>query len=187
MDKPSFAMSLTRIAICFAGGVLFLAAAFMAYPADQPPPQGLRIFFVFCSLLCFACVVYMELMHGTVRKLLRPGPGSEFRQKAQEISRHAHAIAGRLETHEGTQHQQDYGRDMAKTLKAALAVYDRAVFKARSRAAAADALSDVNRIITAAGQAAVKGDMGFDFGDHGRQFHELETLFKESRYRDVTL
>ena len=192
MERPRFAMSLTRIVICLLGAALFPVAAVMDYPGGSNPPDTLRLVFVAGAILCLACVLYMEWMHGTLRALVRgrdaDGPPlSVFRRKAEDLSRAAHAIADRLEDHPGSDRRQEYARDVAAQLRAALRAYDHAVFPARDRTAAADALRAVRDLVRAAGQASVKGDMGIDLGGHTAHFHDLATLYQEARYRDDRL
>jgi len=188
MERPTFTMSLTRIVLCCIGSGMFVVFALMAYPGGSNPPDALRWVFWVGAVLSAACAIYMEAMHGTVRSLFRPPrPASEFRTKAETLSRAAHAIADRLAEHDGPPSQQTFGRDTARKLRGALAAYDHAVFEGRDRAAAEAALRPVRDLIHSTGQAAVKGEMGFDFGDHSRTFHDLETLFREARYRDEDL
>lgn len=115
------------------------------------------------------------------------GPKSALQQKAAELSACAHEIVDRLENHRGKPHQIEYGRALAKGLRPLVAAYDHAVFVARSREAAADALNEMNERVRHAGVSASKGEMDFDFGSAMNTYYELHTIFRDARYRSDSL
>ena len=113
--------------------------------------------------------------------------GSEFKQKAVDLSACLHKILSALEYHGGEPHQVEYGRLLADRLRPLIAAYDRAVFEDRSREAASEILSEINQQVQQAGASASKGEMGFDFGSAMARYYDLHTIFREPGYRGEEL
>ena len=113
---------------------------------------------------------------------MTPNKETEFQRKAADLSACAHEIVRCLENHKGKPHQVEYGRELAHQLRPLVAAYDSAIFDARSREAALDAVSAMNAHVKHAGVSADKGEMDFDFGSALNTYYELHTIFRETRY-----
>ena len=175
--------------------ILIAGIIFMAGMMFIPLPVYMRVIFAFCMFVLLVAALFVDKKHKIIDRAIHNGPGqpeaplSDFQHKAHELSRTIHTLAEKLGSFESHPLQQEYIHGIAENLVAGARTYDQAVFELRDREKAADALLAIRSNISAVGAAATKGEMKFsdDVIAAIDYYNDLDTVFKESRYRDDIL
>lgn len=84
-------------------------------------------------------------------------------------------------------HGASYSADMATQLRPLVVEFERAVVHAHSRETAAAILDDLKPMMHNVSGAATKGELDIFADDTLDRYHELATIFQESRYSAETL
>jgi hypothetical protein len=80
-----------------------------------------------------------------------------------------------------------YAKRLAGRLGPLVADFDDAVFAKRSRDQAGIVISALSQCVEMVNAASAKGEMNFPFGGAMARFAQLQTIFRESRYRGQSL
>ncbi len=103
-----------------------------------------------------------------------------FHSDVNELAAVLRCVVRALERFDGP--AANYTASLAIRLEPLVASFQHAVLQSRSREAAAAVLDDIKPLMAEVSSAATKGEMDIVPGDTLDRYHQLATLFQESRY-----
>lgn len=185
-DEHNRKIAPTRFIVAVLGIALFIFLAIQPPEPFSDPPLMLRIVLAGCAVFMLMVAVWLGVKYrrGSPANPGAEGMVSELREKAVSLSEVLHEMADRLDRYRGDSRTSEFAARFARSLRPAIANYDRAVLQERSRSAAAEAVSDLGPIVRGISAAGGRGEMDFRLGDTMARYYDLHTIFREARLRD---